>query len=71
MCDKSLIFAFLGGAIVGAGAALLFAPQRGDELRDQIKSLCCKYGLCKSKSEAEVDRLVSEIAAEVIEAEKK
>ncbi len=65
MCNKNLLFAFLGGAIVGAGAALLFAPEKGEDLRDQIKSLCRKYGIGKNKAEAEVDRLVDEIAAEV------
>ena len=65
MCDKNLIFAFLGGAIVGAGAALLFAPEKGEDLRKQIKSLCRKYGLGKNKDDVDVDRLVDEIAAEV------
>ena len=70
MCYKNLLYAFVGGAIVGAGAALLFAPQKGEELRDQIKLLCKKRGLCKSKAEAEVDRLVDEIVASVSVAEK-
>ena len=65
MCNKNLLFAFLGGAVVGAGAALLFAPEKGEDLRDQIKSLCCKYGLCKGKAQAELDRLVEEIEADV------
>lgn len=70
MCNKNLLFAFLGGAIVGAGAALLFAPEKGEDLRDQIKSLCRKYGLCRKKAQVEVDRIVDEIAAEVAEARK-
>lgn len=65
MCNKGLIFAFLGGAVVGAGAALLFAPQKGEDLRDQIKMLCRKYGIYKTKAEADVDHLVDEIAAEM------
>ena len=28
-----LISAFIGGAVVGAGAALLFAPEKGEDLR--------------------------------------
>ena len=35
-----LISAFLGGAIVGAGAALLFAPEKGSELRTRIADIC-------------------------------
>ncbi|MBR2948031.1 MAG: YtxH domain-containing protein [Bacteroidales bacterium] len=31
-------FAFLGGLIVGAGAALLFAPESGSETRKKIKN---------------------------------
>lgn len=65
MCNKNLLFAFLGGAIVGAGAAILFAPQTGEDLRGQIKSLCKKYGVCKNKGEAEVERLVGEIEASI------
>lgn len=68
--NKNLLFAFLGGAIVGAGAALLFAPQKGEDLRGQIKSLCRKYGVCKCHGEKEVDRLVNEIADEIALAEK-
>lgn len=35
--DNRTIFAFLGGAAIGAGAALLFAPRTGDETRQQIR----------------------------------
>ncbi len=70
MCNKNLLFAFLGGAVVGAGAALLFTPEKGEDLRAQIKSLCRKYGLCKGRAQAELDRLVDEIESEVVEARK-
>lgn len=61
----TLLYAFLGGAAVGAGAALLFAPEKGEELREQIKDLLKKYGLCKSTSEDELEEIVDEIAAEI------
>lgn len=35
-CDN--FFAFLGGLIVGAGAAILFAPELGAETRKKIKN---------------------------------
>ncbi len=68
MKSLNLLYAFLGGAIVGAGAALLFAPEKGEELRGQIRDLLHKYGLCKSAKEEEIEELVDEIAAEIKEA---
>ena len=47
MKATTLIAAFLGGAIAGAGAALLFAPEKGEDLRKQIHDLLKKYGICK------------------------
>ena len=35
----TVILAFLGGAAVGAGLALLYAPKTGKELRTNIKGL--------------------------------
>lgn len=65
MRSLNLLYAFLGGAIVGAGAALLFAPEKGDELRGEIKELLKKYGICKCTKEEEIEELVDEIAAEI------
>lgn len=60
MSKLGILYAFLGGAIVGAGAALLFAPEKGEELRAQIKELLRKKGLCCCDSE--VDELIAEIS---------
>lgn len=65
MRSLNLLYAFLGGAIVGAGAALLFAPEKGDELRGEIKDLLKKYGICKCTKQEEIEELVDEIAAEI------
>ena len=51
MKNLGLLYAFLGGAIVGCASALLFAPEKGEDLRSRI---------CTSDSE--VDQLVSELA---------
>lgn len=55
-----IISAFLGGAIVGAGAAILFAPMRGEDLRKKVKKLLKKNGV--KISDEEVDSLVAELA---------
>ena len=65
MRSLNLLYAFLGGAIVGAGAALLFAPEKGDELRGENKALLKKYGICKCTKQEEIEELVDEIAAEI------
>ncbi len=56
----TLISAFLGGAIVGCGAALLFAPEKGEQVRERICSLLKKKGI--KISDKEVDELVAELA---------
>ena len=35
---QSNILAFIGGAIAGAAVALLFAPKKGGDLRNDIKA---------------------------------
>jgi gas vesicle protein len=39
-----MFVSFLTGAVVGAGLALLFAPQAGKETRKQIKDFSDKLG---------------------------
>lgn len=63
MSKNILLYAFLGGALVGAGAAVLFAPQKGSELRRKIKDSLQKKGiLC---SESEIDALVAQLTADI------
>ena len=58
-----LISAFIGGAVVGAGAALLFAPEKGEDLRRRIRDILHERGmLC---SEADVDALVEKLTREL------
>jgi gas vesicle protein len=41
---SKMFFSFLTGAAIGAGLALLFAPQSGKETRKQIKDFSDKLG---------------------------
>lgn len=58
----NLLYAFLGGAIVGCGAALLFAPEKGEELRERIVKILKKRGV--TVCDSEVDALVAELSGE-------
>ena len=58
-----LLAAFLGGAIVGGGLGLLFAPESGEETRKKIADALEKRGVKLSK--AEMDDLVDEIKSQV------
>lgn len=50
------LLAFIGGAIVGAAAAILFAPDSGDETRKKIKdSFDKEYQNIKSKFTKDAD----------------
>ena len=56
----NILYAFLGGAIVGCSAALLFAPEKGEDMRTKICDLVKRKGI--KISDAEVDALVAELA---------
>jgi len=63
MNNLSVLYAFIGGAIVGAGAALLLAPEKGADVRQRITELLRKKGiLC---SETEIDALVEQLTTEI------
>lgn len=63
MSKSTFLYAFLGGALIGAAAAVLFAPQKGSELRRKIKETLQKKGiLC---SESEIDALVAQLTADI------
>lgn len=58
----NILYAFLGGALVGCGAALLFAPEKGEDLRARIVSILKRKGI--KISDEEVDALVAELTGE-------
>lgn len=59
MKNLGILYAFLGGAVVGCAAALLFAPEKGSELRAKIKETLKKHGV--NFTESEVDEIVEQI----------
>ena len=63
MSNLSLLYAFIGGAIVGAGAAILFAPEKGEDVRTRIVNLLRKKGIICSDSE--IDALVEQLTTEI------
>lgn len=56
----NILYAFLGGAIVGCSAALLLAPEKGADVREKLCSILKKKGI--KISDDEVDALVAELA---------
>lgn len=65
MKGLSILAAFLGGAVVGAAAGILFAPESGEDTRSKIADALRKRGIKLSRTDME--NLVDEIAAEVKE----
>ena len=69
MKSLSILAAFLGGAVVGAAAGVLFAPERGEDTRNKIVDAFRKRGikLCRTEMEDLVDEIAAEIKGEVTE----
>ena len=61
--NLGILYAFLGGALVGAGAALLFAPEKGADLRKRIVELLRSKGIICSESD--VDELVEQLTRDL------
>lgn len=62
MKSLTLLYAFIGGAIVGCGAAMLFAPEKGEDVRARICKILKRRGI--DISDSEVDALVAELSGE-------
>lgn len=58
----NILYAFLGGAIVGCSAAILFAPEKGEDMRSRIVRILKRKGI--KISDEEVDALVAELTGE-------
>lgn len=51
--------AFIGGALMGFAAALLYAPYRGDELRARLKKKLSEHSIILS--DLEVEELIARL----------
>lgn len=60
-----ILYAFLGGAVVGCAVAILFAPEKGSDLRARIKAMLKQKGI--DFSDDEVEQLVKQISAQIEE----
>lgn len=58
----NILYAFLGGAIVGCSAAILFAPEKGEDMRARVVGILKRKGI--KISDEEVDALVAELTGE-------
>ncbi len=63
MRNLGVLYAFLGGAIVGCGAAILFAPAKGSDLRERVCKILRRNGV--KLNDSEVDQLVAELAGAI------
>lgn len=63
MSNTGILYSFIGGTIVGAAAALLLAPEKGENTRRRIKEILQQKGiLC---SDNEIDALVEQLTEEM------
>ena len=63
MRNLDIVFAVVGGALVGASLGLLFAPKKGEDLRDEIAVYLESKGINLKKNK--LDRLVNELKEEI------
>lgn len=63
MKNFDIILAVIGGALVGASLGLLFAPEKGKDLRGEIARFLESKGITLKKNK--LDQLVDELKEEI------
>lgn len=60
--NSGTLGAFLGGALMGFGAAILFAPMKGADMRSRLKKKFSEHSIILS--DIEVDELIARLEAD-------
>jgi gas vesicle protein len=60
MSNHNVLFAFIGGALIGAIAALLLAPESGADFRSHIKEVLKSKGI--NLPECDLDELIKKLS---------
>lgn len=60
MKSINIIASFIGGALIGAAAGLLLAPEKGDRTRQKIVDTLRRHGVRMSTDE--INQLVDDLA---------
>lgn len=63
MKAMNFVIGFISGAAIGAACGLLFAPEKGSDLREKIAEALRKRGIRLNRQE--MANLVDEIAEEI------
>ena len=63
MKNLGILYAFLGGAVVGCAAAILFAPEKVSDMRKRIKEILKKRGI--DFTDDDVEELVEQISSQI------